>query len=90
MAPRRFFLSVLLQEFPGTGRPCGAPERRVQPQCAAPVFCQANAIRFAETRLAAALCIRDWIIAAEVAETLTGTNSFIAAPPPQTAAEAER
>lgn len=34
-----------------------------------------------ETRLAAALCIRDLIIPAEVPDALTGPNSFIAAPP---------
>lgn len=36
-----------------------------------------------ETRLAAALCIRDLIISAEVPDALTGRNSFIAAPPPE-------
>lgn len=36
-----------------------------------------------ETRLAAALCIRDSIISAEVLDALTGRNSFSAAPPPE-------
>lgn len=34
-----------------------------------------------ETRLAAALCIRDLIMSAEVLDALTGHNSFMAAPP---------